>query len=70
MAAFALHAAVVISSAYMLSGIMLGAVILIGSVGLHWRIDRTLIPTMLGWGAVGLVGLAFGMRALETLSQG
>lgn len=70
MAAFALHAALVISSAYVLSGIMLGAVVLIGSVGLHWRIDRAVIPTLLGWGAAGVVGLAFAMRALETISQG
>jgi hypothetical protein len=69
MAAFALHAALVISGAYSLSGIVLAPVIII-ALRMRWSIDRRLILPMMSWGAVGVVGLAFATRMLETLSQG
>jgi hypothetical protein len=68
MAAFALHAAVVIFSAYTVSGIVLAPVIII-ALAMRWRIDRALILPMMSWGAVGVVGLAFAMRMIEGLTQ-
>ena len=69
MAAFALHAAVVICSAYSVSGIVLAPVIII-ALGMRWRIDRGLILPMMSWGAVGVVALAFAMRVVDGLVQG
>ena len=69
MAAFALHAALVIFSSYSVSGIVLAPVIII-ALAMRWRIDRGLIVPMMSWGAVGVVAMAFALRTLETLSQG
>ena len=69
MAAFALHAVLVISSAYTVSGVVLAPVILI-ALCMRWQIERSLILPMMSWGAVGVVGMAFALRTLETLSQG
>ena len=67
MAAFAFHVAFVISSAYAMSGIVLAPVLLI-AMTMRWRIDRGLILPMMSWGAVGVVGLAFALRAVEIFS--
>jgi len=69
MAAFALHAAVVIASAYSVSGIVLAPVIII-ALGMRWRIERSIVLPMMSWGAVGVVALAFAMRLLDGLTQG
>jgi hypothetical protein len=68
MAAFALHAAIVISGAYSLSGIVLAPVIIL-AVRMRWQIERAVILSMMSWGAVGVVALAFATRMLEMLSQ-
>ena len=67
--AFALHTVLVTSSAYTLSGSVLAPVILI-ALAMRWQIERSLILPMMSWGAVGVVGLAFALRTLESLSQG
>jgi hypothetical protein len=67
MAAFALHAALVISGAYSVSGIVLAPVIII-ALSMRWQIDRRLIVPMMGWGAVGVVAMAFALRTLETFA--
>ena len=69
MAAFALHAAVVIASAYSVSGIVLAPVIII-ALGMRWRIDRSIVLPMMSWGAVGVVALSFAMRLLDAVTQG
>ena len=67
MAAFALHAALVISGAYSVSGIVLAPVIII-ALSMRWQIDRGLIVPMMSWGAVGVVAMAFALRTLETFA--
>ena len=69
MAAFALHAALVIGSAYSLSGIVLAPVIII-ALAMRWRIDRAIIMPMMSWGAVGVVAMAFALRLVDGLAQG
>jgi len=67
MAAFALHAALVISGAYSVSGIVLAPVIII-ALSMRWQINRSLIIPMMSWGAVGVVAMAFALRTLETFA--
>ena len=67
MAAFALHAALVISGAYSVSGIVLAPVIII-ALSMRWQIDRQLIIPMMSWGAVGVVAMGFALRTLETFA--
>ena len=67
MAAFALHAALVISGAYSVSGIVLAPVIII-ALSMRWSVDRRLIVPMMSWGAVGVVAMAFALRTLETFA--
>jgi hypothetical protein len=67
MAAFALHAALVISGAYSVSGIVLAPVIII-ALSMRWQINRSLIVPMMSWGAVGVVAMAFALRTLETFA--
>ena len=67
MAAFALHAALVISGAYSVSGIVLAPVIII-ALSMRWQISRSLIVPMMSWGAVGVVAMAFALRTLETFA--
>jgi hypothetical protein len=69
MAAFVLDAVEVIFSAYSVSGIVLAGVILI-ALAMLWRIERSVILSMMSWGAVGVVAMAFALRLVDGFPQG
>lgn len=50
----------VVAYSYLLSGVMLAPVMIVAAV-MHVRIERRLVPTMIGWGAAALVFAAFVM---------